>query len=777
MGGMVTVSRPAWSDDADDDGGEPAGRTTAVVRSDDRTRGVRDPQGEHQPRYGMERLGEVRRAVSHTSRAYHSAPKNGRTGAAKEQQAGDRAATHVHLRRSFGNQYLGALHDCRCQAAPRPACDTPEPLEPGLRSDLEGRFGTDLASIRLHAGPRADADARRLGADAFTTGQDIFFRSGRFAPATREGLRLLAHEVTHTIQQRQRGRARGPARYSTVSDPADPAELEAHLVADRLVRGVPVPPIGRGGRAGPTAAVLLSPASDTISRHTSWYGDLDERALGRELLNRARAGDFAFVQDTLDALGSTDRDDVAYEFCAAASDPDIVRMTTSAAGRAVIDRLFDELTEGSKDADEQRQADRLLRVKAARIRPEDFLTGVRAAKVFPFRAPGFTVLDDAPISAQRRPGGRIRVHMPNRVLGTAMFRAETRTLPVDTFIGGIELPENEIVGVRLYDLGGVLVYRPALILVELSNETTTTVLTKLAEAVGIGLTLGAGSLVGLGVEATMAARVLLWADRAAFVLGTLTSVIKEHRGEILARFGDTGREFLQYVDYVHSATAIYGFARVALSLGQLVNGLRTAYNNLRTAAGREGATGGLAGDLTANTEELLRKAEDIQGAKASAAPRGSRPGGTEPPTPRLPAAVEESPLAKVRAAEEFYPGHKGAVGTLEAPGRQPMRIKSGVDGGPWGGTHRGGIPRGRGEAFTSGGPSQGNIATHVEGHAAAIMHQQGLTEATLTMGIDQCTICGNNLPSALPPGAVLRVDHVAPSGQVYSTVYRSSHGR
>ncbi|MFE5689634.1 DddA-like double-stranded DNA deaminase toxin [Streptomyces sp. NPDC056512] len=565
-----------------------------------------------------------------------------------------------------------------------------------------------------------------------------------------------------------------------MSDPSDPAEREAGMVAERLVRGIPLPPIGHRGRAGPAApSVLLSPASDTISRHTSWYGDLDERALGQELLARARSGDFAFVQETLDALGSTDRDDVAYEFCVAAGDPDIVAMTTSAAGRAVIDRLFDELTEGSKDADEQQQADRLLSVKAARIRPEDFLSGVRSAKVFPFRMPGFTVLDDAPISAQRRPGGRIRVHMPSRVLGTAMFRAETRTLPASTFLEGLELPENEIVGVRLYDLGGVPVYRPALILVELSNETTTNALTKIAEAVGIGLTLGAGSLVGLGVEATMAARVLLWADRAAFVLGTLSSVIKEHRGEILARFGDAGREFLQYVDYVHSATAIYGFARVALSLGQLVNGLRTAYANLRNAARRDGAASELAGDLTVNTEELLRKAEDIQGAnaKASAAPRGSRPGDTEPPTTALPAVVEASPLAKVRSAEEFYPGHQGAVGTLEAPGRQPMRIKSGVDGGPWGGTQRGGIPRGRGEAFTSGGPSQGNIATHVEGHAAAIMHQQGLTEATLTMGIDQCTICGNNLPSALPPGAVLRVDHVAPSGQVSTTIYRSSHGR
>lgn len=103
-----------------------------------------------------------------------------------------------------------------------------------------------------------------------------------------------------------------------------------------------------------------------------------------------------------------------------------------------------------------------------------------------------------------------------------------------------------------------------------------------------------------------------------------------------------------------------------------------------------------------------------------------------------------------------------------------MRIKSGVEGGPWGGTQRGGIPRGRREAFTSGGPSQGNIGTHVEGHSAAIMHQQGIREAELYMGADQCTICGNNLPTALPPGSRLTVHTVDSAGHVSSTVYRSS---
>lgn len=137
-----------------------------------------------------------------------------------------------------------------------------------------------------------------------------------------------------------------------------------------------------------------------------------------------------------------------------------------------------------------------------------------------------------------------------------------------------------------------------------------------------------------------------------------------------------------------------------------------------------------------------------------------------------------SPTAKVQAARDYYPGHGGAVGTLEVPGQKPMRIKSGIDGGPWGGTQRGGIPRGRGEAFTSGGPSQGNIGTHVEGHCAAIMHQQGINYAVLTMGIDQCSICARNLPVALPPNSQLRVVHVDEvTGATSETIYRSSQRR
>lgn len=122
-------------------------------------------------------------------------------------------------------------------------------------------------------------------------------------------------------------------------------------------------------------------------------------------------------------------------------------------------------------------------------------------------------------------------------------------------------------------------------------------------------------------------------------------------------------------------------------------------------------------------------------------------------------------------ARLFYVGHKEAVGALIIPGADPIFIKSGIDGGPWGGTQRGGIPRLPGWAFTQGGPSQGNIATHVEGHAAAIMWQRGCERAVLVVDRPMCGICSRNLPSALPPRS--RLDII--SEEEDKTIIWSSH--
>jgi len=75
------------------------------------------------------------------------------------------------------------------------------PLPPGARRFMEPRFRADFGNVRVHTGERAAGLSRQLNAQAFTVGRQIFFGRGRFQPESEEGRELLAHELTHTIQQ------------------------------------------------------------------------------------------------------------------------------------------------------------------------------------------------------------------------------------------------------------------------------------------------------------------------------------------------------------------------------------------------------------------------------------------------------------------------------------------------------------------------------------------------------------------------------------------------
>jgi hypothetical protein len=74
-------------------------------------------------------------------------------------------------------------------------------LQPGLQRDMERRLGADLAGVRIHTGALAHRSAREIHAHAYTVGRDVVFADGRFAPATRTGRWLLAHELAHVVQQ------------------------------------------------------------------------------------------------------------------------------------------------------------------------------------------------------------------------------------------------------------------------------------------------------------------------------------------------------------------------------------------------------------------------------------------------------------------------------------------------------------------------------------------------------------------------------------------------
>ena len=98
---------------------------------------------------------------------------------------------------------------------------------------MERELGVDLAEVRVHTDAVAAQAARALGAEAFTIGEDVFFADGMFAPDTRSGRQLLAHELAH-VAQSLRGRT-GPAGDGLrVSQPAEQLEQEADAVAAHI---------------------------------------------------------------------------------------------------------------------------------------------------------------------------------------------------------------------------------------------------------------------------------------------------------------------------------------------------------------------------------------------------------------------------------------------------------------------------------------------------------------------------------------------------------------
>jgi hypothetical protein len=102
------------------------------------------------------------------------------------------------------------------------------PLDPGLRREMETRFGHDFTQVRIHTDQDAAALTALLGADAVTVGQDVYFGDGTFQPWSADGRRLIAHELLHTMQvPHVFGALRAGRDAGAVSLPHEPLEQKA----------------------------------------------------------------------------------------------------------------------------------------------------------------------------------------------------------------------------------------------------------------------------------------------------------------------------------------------------------------------------------------------------------------------------------------------------------------------------------------------------------------------------------------------------------------------
>jgi hypothetical protein len=123
-----------------------------------------------------------------------------------------------------------------------------QPLDAQARSFFEPRFGHDLSQVRVHTDTRAVESARAVNAIAYTAGRSVVFGAARYTPGTSQGRRLLAHELTHVLQQ-----TAGPASPLAIEDSAQ-HEAEAdrnadHMTSDALPR-LPQASVTRGVSAG-----------------------------------------------------------------------------------------------------------------------------------------------------------------------------------------------------------------------------------------------------------------------------------------------------------------------------------------------------------------------------------------------------------------------------------------------------------------------------------------------------------------------------------------------
>jgi hypothetical protein len=150
----------------------------------------------------------------------------------------------LRLQRQYGNRFVRRVVDLsrkgqgagdvtpEVEAAIQRERGGGQALDSAARAQMEPAMGADFSGVRVHTGGQADTLNRDLSARAFTTGQDIFFKQGEYSPGSSTGRELLAHELTHVVQQ-DGDRVR---RKLTVGAAGDQYEQEADQVASSVMR-------------------------------------------------------------------------------------------------------------------------------------------------------------------------------------------------------------------------------------------------------------------------------------------------------------------------------------------------------------------------------------------------------------------------------------------------------------------------------------------------------------------------------------------------------------
>ncbi len=188
-----------------------------------------------------------------------------------------------NLQRLAGNSSVGSMLSEQEQSPVRDVIrsDGGEPLDSPTRGYMESRLGEDFSDVRVHTGAKADESAHSINAQAYTVGNDVVFGGGKYQPDTPAGQRVIAHELTHVVQQRS-----GPVDGTDapggikVSDPSDRFEQAAERTADSMMRDT----------SGPVSAEPAAHGAATAQREAK-AGEEEEEVQSLAAQRAAGAGE------------------------------------------------------------------------------------------------------------------------------------------------------------------------------------------------------------------------------------------------------------------------------------------------------------------------------------------------------------------------------------------------------------------------------------------------------------------------------------------------------
>jgi hypothetical protein len=183
-----------------------------------------------------------------------------------------------------------------------------QPLEEPVRADMEGRLGHSFSDVRVHTGDAAHTSAASVNAHAYTVGSNIVFQRDKYDPGSDTGRTMLAHELTHVVQQRS-GPVDGTATGTgvRVSDPSDRFEREAAANAERAM-SAPAVPAAQRFAAG--AAFVQRDADEDTAQGTFVDGAAVRR---EESVQREEEEEKRTAQGSFIAGGTVQRDEAEEE--------------------------------------------------------------------------------------------------------------------------------------------------------------------------------------------------------------------------------------------------------------------------------------------------------------------------------------------------------------------------------------------------------------------------------------------------------------------------------